>query len=426
MCKVANATHVGGHNHHFQTDFDISLLHEELLCDNGIQPVMSRQLVSILLGLSAVGGLAASGCSADGPAIERSNDPLLHSDAWKHLVNTWTEARDIAAGKRGDYPFDQKEKDKLLKALNACSGDLDQLAAAGLLTADETMLLKQELPRLIAGVQAKRPKEMAMATCYSPMPYPASAKSDIDRLADRLPLLQKLAESGTLHTLAVEKILDSIEQDIAPLSNDNSLKRFPAEEQIKSKALRLKAQQQIEAIRLTLATQDSPQWKTIIAAWREATPLALSGVSTQKQRDHARQALADACKAANELAQAGSLSVAEVALLVAEAARIEKEIYRNPPTDSQVTCYDMMMISPARESLERLSQRLPLLQKLTASGHLNPVVADKVLPAIEADLKNLTSEAEIHLLPPADQAKARNLAKAVAAQLQQIKQFVKQ
>lgn len=387
---------------------------------------MSSRIASLLLGLSAVGAVGVNGCSAGNSAIEQSHDPLLRSDAWKHLAGTWTEAREIESGKRGQYPFDQKGKDKLLKTLDACKGDIDQLAAGGLLTATEATLLMQELPRLISNVQAMRTKDMAMATCYKPLPIPTTAKPEIDRLADRLALLQKLSDTGVLHPLATEKIIESIEKDIAPLANESCLKHIPTNEQAQAKSLTTKAREQIQIIRQLLAVSSMPQWKVISDAWREAVPLAQSGKSTQKQRDHAKQALADACKAANELAQAGSLSATEVALLVAQAARLERDIFSNPPTDTKVTCYDMAFISPAQESLERLSQRLPLLQKLTASGHLNLLVAEKILPAIEEDLQILSSDKEIRLLPPADQDKAKKLAPAVAAQLEKINDLIKQ
>jgi hypothetical protein len=66
------------------------------------------------------------------------------------------------------------------------------------------------------------------------------------------------------------------------------------------------------------------------------------------------------------LTEARLLSDAESQLLISEADRLRSEIYANPLVDSRVTCYDMAAIVPARQSLERLNQRLPLLKRLAA------------------------------------------------------------
>ena len=47
--------------------------------------------------------------------------------------------------------------------------------------------------------------------------------------------------------------------------------------------------------------------------------------------------------AAAQLAKAGEIARAEADLLVAETHTIRNDIYREPPTDFKVTCYDMAL-----------------------------------------------------------------------------------
>jgi hypothetical protein len=125
----------------------------------------------------------------------KSNDPVAATPEWGRLQATLAEADEIAAGKRGPYPFDKAGRDKMLAALGALAGDVDALAVLGFFAGAAADLLKKEIATLADEVSAKRPKEMEMATCYEPMPFEPGKKS-ARRLAERADALESLAAAG--------------------------------------------------------------------------------------------------------------------------------------------------------------------------------------------------------------------------------------
>ena len=90
--------------------------------------------------------------------------------------------------------------------------------------------------------------------------------------------------------------------------------------------------------------------------------------------------------------------------------------------EERTLCYDMMAIRPAKESMQRLSQRLPLLEQLAKEGRLDQSVLAKVLPTMEADLKTLTDEKELAKLQPKERAEAEKLRPQVEKALADLKQ----
>lgn len=171
--------------------------------------------------------------------------------------------------------------------------------------------------------------------------------------------------------------------------------------------------------------QKTREWKTIREAWDRITPIARSGVSTTRQRQDAEKAMDKASAAIETLAAAGSLSKAEAGLLQSEAEQLLAQMVRNPPTDCQVNCYKMAYMPPARNSLRRINQRLPLLRQAVASGKIGRAVTAKVLPSIEADLAILVSEQELAKLPEDERAKATAAVRDAAATVKQVKALVK-
>lgn len=162
--------------------------------------------------------------------IEAGGKDLPHTPQWKRLDKTWAEAEVVAGGGKGPYPFDAAGKKALLADLAARAKDVTGLAAAGLLAAAESDLLKRELVRLAYGVQAKRPTEMKMATCYKPMRVRPAYESMI-RVVDRAGLLRKLAEGDKLHPAAIEKILAAIRGDLATLADQKLTGTLSPDEQ---------------------------------------------------------------------------------------------------------------------------------------------------------------------------------------------------
>jgi hypothetical protein len=85
----------------------------------------------------------------------------------------------------------------------------------------------------------------------------------------------------------------------------------------------------------------------------------------------------------------GELGASEADLLLAERRLVETDILRNPPTDSRVKCYDMMMLPAGTMSLERVEARLVALEGIAKAGKVRPEVVARVRERLASDLATL-------------------------------------
>jgi len=175
--------------------------------------------------------------STSGSTDARTGGALADSGTWKRVAATWRESEEIASGKRGAYPFNERGKKRALAAIDQAVTDVGALQQAGHLAEAEAGLLTLDLAQLKRGVEAKRPTEMRMATCYDPMAM-TPARDSMKRLAARLPLLEKLAAAETLQPGVVRKVLASIEADHATLSKPAMIERLPEADRQRAVALR--------------------------------------------------------------------------------------------------------------------------------------------------------------------------------------------
>jgi len=220
-------------------------------------PKWKRRLIGAgLVLLMAMGFSPAGGCSATSEETTPAAfaDPatpareLSESKGWQRILAAWNEAKEIASGKRGDYPFDEAGKKRLLEDLKKAEADTAALQKAKLITQPEAGLLLKDLAVLTAGVQFKRPTEERNFTCYDMMTI-RPGQSSFNSLSDRLPLLEKLAAAETIHPEVVEKALASIEADIQTLSKEESLKEF-AKAEDRQKAEKTRDAAKASALRL--------------------------------------------------------------------------------------------------------------------------------------------------------------------------------
>jgi hypothetical protein len=208
-------------------------------------PKWKRRLIGAgLVLLMAIGFSPAGGCSATSeettpatfadPATPAKN--LSESKGWQRILAAWKEAEEIISGKRGG--FDKAGKERLLDDLSQAKADTAELQKAKLITEPEAGLLIKDLGFLAAGVQSMRTTEEMNFTCYKRAFVPPSHRS-LQRLSERLPLLEKLAAAETIHPEVVGKVLVSIEADIRNLDKEESLKEFAkAEEREKAEKTR--------------------------------------------------------------------------------------------------------------------------------------------------------------------------------------------
>ncbi len=172
------------------------------------------------------------------------------------------------------------------------------------------------------------------------------------------------------------------------------------------------------------ALDETEQWQAVLDAWKAVAPLAQTGKSTTAQREAVDKKLESAKKCITKLTESDLLSKAESQLLVSEADRLRGEMYRNPPTDCQVTCYDMAFMPPAQVSMERLTKRLPLLKQMATGGKVQSAVLAKVVDSVEADMATLANEEHLKYIPAEQHEQAAKLHKSAEATLAEIKDLV--
>jgi hypothetical protein len=212
-------------------------------------PRWKRSLVTA--GLIVLAGLGFVSCSngndvrhIDGiPAT--SAKKLEEASEWKRLQAVWQEAQEIASGKRGDYPFDRKGKERILSELGMLKGDISALQSSGLLTEAEAGLLEKDLAVLVTGVHGKRPTERKNVTCYDVVMC-IPAKDSMKRLAERLPLLEKLAQSKRLNPEVTARVLENVLRDIDILENERNLNMLEKEQRESAINLREEAKRALQ------------------------------------------------------------------------------------------------------------------------------------------------------------------------------------
>jgi hypothetical protein len=169
------------------------------------------------------------------------------------------------------------------------------------------------------------------------------------------------------------------------------------------------------------ALEETPEWKTVLDAWAFTSPLAESRRSTEAQRKVVEEKVAAVKAATDKLAAAGLITAAEAQLLQTEIANLRTMILRDPPTEPRVLCYDSVDLPPARESLERLAARLPLMKQLAEGGTVQSAVLAKILPAVEADIQRLADAKLVAKLTPEEQKQAEAVRAEAEARVKEIK-----
>jgi hypothetical protein len=191
------------------------------------RPRSPRRLIATGLALLAgTGGAQTQASVADAPSQPAATAQvklqgrrlvaaaaLAQTAEWQRIAAAWAEAVATADRKRGDYPFDEPGKKRVLDALTTAGAEVVRLRKAGWLDAPEEELLRTALARLAAEVAKFRTSEARGATCYKPVP-PPPPRAAIERLAARVPLLEKVAARGQLQPDVVERILRSVDQDL--------------------------------------------------------------------------------------------------------------------------------------------------------------------------------------------------------------------
>jgi hypothetical protein len=174
-------------------------------------------------------------------------------------------------------------------------------------------------------------------------------------------------------------------------------------------------------------TRGAKVWKKLLAVMAEAEEVA-SGKRGEYPFDaKGKKRLLDALDAGrrdvDDLAAAWSLATGEAELLKKALAWLATGVQAKRPTDMRAaTCYEPMPAHwPMRQTMERLSARLPLLEKAAAAKRLRPEVLRKALVHVEEDLAVLEAKGSVDRLPPLDRKRAEELRDAVRAKVKQLR-----
>jgi hypothetical protein len=239
------------------------------------------------------------------------------------------------------------------------------------------------------------PPTDAKGVCYD-YAFTPGVELSMGSLAKRVKLFRQVIASDRIAPAAMDRIVERVERELAQLTDPkqrvHNLLRTDAG-RLMAKKLHAEVSALVVQVKRRVLVErlgKTSGWQAVETALTSAAPLAKSHRSTSAQRVAITKQMNTAKVRISALASAGLLAAGEAELLIGELARLKKEIYRTPPIDMKVQCYQTIPQDPIGDSTKRLAKRIPVLSKLVASGKLNPLIAGKLLPSIRADIKLLT------------------------------------
>lgn len=312
---------------------------------------------------------------------------LARSAQWKTVSDAWSYVTPLADSYKSTTGQRKLAAAKFKDAAKAIS----ELSAAGLLSGPEAAMLTIDMGRLKSDL-ATHPPTDAKFTCYDYGVMPA-ARLSMTNLSKRVKLLQQALASNRIAPAAMDRIVERVQRELDQLADPKLSKSLGTDaDRINAKKLHAEVSELIVQVKFTvlrLRLDRTSGWKDVETALASAAPLAKSHRSTSAQRVAVTKQIKTANAQLATLAQAGLITASEAELMLGELARLKSQVYLTPPTDSRVSCYEMMAPDPIGDSTKRLTKRIGLLGKLVDSGKLNPLVAGKILPSISADIKTL-------------------------------------
>ena len=334
---------------------------------------------------------------------------LARSAQWKIVSDAWSYSAPLADSHKSTMAQRKIVTEKLKSAGKAISA----LSAAGLLSTAEATMLMIDMGRLKSDLVQDPPTD-SKVTCYD-YAFTPGVELSLGSLAKRVKLFREVIAADRIAPAAMDRIVERVERELAQLTDPkqqvHNLLRTDAGRRMAKKVHAEVSALVVQVKRKVLIERlgKTSGWQAVETTLKAAGPLAKSHRSTSAQRVAIVKQMDTAKARISALAAAGLLAAGEAELLTGELARLKKEIYLTAPTDSRVSCYEMMAPDPVGDSTKRLTKRIPVLGKLVESGKLNPLIARKLLPSLRADIKTLT-----------DAKKAANLRKQAGQLLAQI------
>lgn len=162
---------------------------------------------------------------------------------WRTITEAWHAMAQLAPA--GSSTAQRKAAQKQMDEARAAIAKLQETDK---LTSAEGGLLLSEADRLQSEMYRRPPKDDHSIMCYEMM-YVSPAQQSFKRLSQRLPLLKSAVESGRLAPAAAEKVLGSIEMDVATLSIEQRINELPEDKRAEAIQARDEAEKLLKEIR---------------------------------------------------------------------------------------------------------------------------------------------------------------------------------
>ncbi len=173
---------------------------------------------------------------------------LEATPAWGHIERTWDLAHRIVEGDLTAAPRSRRSEKKFCKSLEQSHRDIHQLSRDGLLSSCEKDLLLAHQETLQQAVMDKLDLGRDSAASRTMVP----ARRSVQRLSDRVEMLQDLQSCDALHPRAVQRILQGLQSDVETLSNRAMLQQLAVARRAEAGDLRNRVSTLIEDIRRRL------------------------------------------------------------------------------------------------------------------------------------------------------------------------------
>ena len=168
---------------------------------------------------------------------------LRDSPGWSRFVAVWDSAKEIAENGLPS-PCNRKIAERILKELEEAARLLSELERTGWLTAAEKALLDAEYGEPAEKVRDRVSRHFSTVSCYSPASLPAPGEQSRRFLAERIPLLEKMAEQKTLKPEVLERVLKTVEAALVDL-----VEKVPTQEGEEDDPLRVRVKALLERVK---------------------------------------------------------------------------------------------------------------------------------------------------------------------------------
>ncbi len=396
-----------------------------------------RLLVAGLAMLGGSGLLALPGCEdAQEPVIEQpaplppdeepavaespvAEPALAETPEWQRIDLAW---RDGYATLERKSIATEEAKEELQASLGDARRDVASLVASDLLSEAEGALLAEGLRECREQVSVWVPANFYRDNPDAPTCYimaPARIAPVWERVEQVTPLLATLAEDDSVRPEVVEKVLQSLADELAEAEDgtwqrqgwidhvmaDQSCTQAEAEDIVDEKLdelltavveLQMLHERHLEAAAADIT--DTAEWQRVITTWWAAHAAVIDGnIETAEEKRELTEAINVAQTDLYALVAAGHLTEAERGLLAAGLEDWAVQVGDRVPMEMTRMCYGMGRGYYEQPAWQRAERVLPLLQSVADQDAVQAATLERILQSVEDELTESVSEGEWEL-----------------------------